>query len=95
MDAILDQSVCPLINSLKNELYYITYKDSYPTTTTTTTTTTISSNTSSVQYLGCVMTELLDFQEMLSIKITEVADEVGISPMLCESFCSAMPWQTR
>ena len=38
MDAILDQSVCSIINSLKNELYYITYKDHYPTTTTTTTT---------------------------------------------------------
>ena len=92
MDAILDQSVCSIINSLKNELYYITYKDSYPTTTTTTTTT-ISS--ASLQYLGCVMTELLEYQEMVSVNTTELGDVTVISPELCESLCSPMPGQTR
>ena len=93
MDAILDQSVCSIINSLTNELYYITYKDHYPTTTTTTTTMTSTSTTSSLQYLGCVMTELFNYQEMVSIKTTEVG--TSISPELCESVCSSMPGQTR
>ena len=94
MDAILDQSVCSIINSLKNELYYITYKDNYPTTTTTTNTT-ISSD--SLQYLGCVMTELLNYQEMVSLNITELGEMTvtGISPELCQGFCSSMPGQTR
>ena len=92
MDAILDQSVCSIINSLKNELYFITYKDNYPTTTTTTTTTI---STDSLQYLGCVMTELLNYQEMLSLNITEVGAVTGISPELCQGFCSSMPGQTR
>ena len=93
MDAILDQSVCSIINSLTNELYYITYKDHYPTTTTTMTTTT--STSTSLQYLGCVMTELFNYQEMVSIKTTEVGDGTEISPELCESVCSSMPGQTR
>ena len=92
MDAILDQSVCSIINSLKNELYFITYKDNYPTTTTTTTTTI---STDSLQYLGCVMTELLNYQEMLSLNITEVGAVTAISPELCQGFCSSMPGQTR
>ena len=93
MDAVLDQSVCSIINSLKNDLYFITYKDHYPTTTTTSTTTT--SSTSSLQYLGCVMTELFGYQEMVSINTTELGDETGISPELCESVCSSMPGKIR
>ena len=93
MDAILDQSVCSIINSLKNELYYITYKDNYPTTSSTTSSTTISSS-ASLEYLGCEMTELLDYQEMVSIRLTELGAGTGISPELCQSICSSLPGLT-
>ena len=93
-DEILDPRVCSVINSLRNDLYSITCKDN-PTTSSPTVTNSPTTDHTPPVYLGCVMKDLFQYQELVEVNITEIGGVAGISAELCQGFCSSMPTQIR
>ena len=88
---VLDPSVCSIINSLRSDLYYVTCTDNSSTSGVTIST----APDYTEQYLGCVITELFQHQEMVELNLTESGGVTTVTPSVCQGLCSSMPGHIR